>query len=239
MNMRSQSMIVIALLGYAAAGRGAPGTDAAAAIRMDLTQTEHGDAVISLAELATEATIPKEARKLYNRALKADEKGDHARALEQAQAATDVAPAYFQAHAALAVAYLKSGNLDRADRELDIAVRLNPQYLPAREIRGLVHYFRGDFREAVLALEPLLQDAPCRGAARYFLAQSLLKLGDVRRARYHLEMAKILGRDRGRGRLGPDETGIDTGWKGASFQEETTDRSRGLFRPFGDHRPVP
>jgi tetratricopeptide (TPR) repeat protein len=235
MNMRSELMILILLLGLATPGRSAPAAAAAApAISMELTQTEHGDALISLAELATEARVPKEARKLYDRALKADGKGDQVRALEQAQAAVDLAPAYFQAHAALAVAHLKASELDRADRELDIAVSLNPQYLPAREIRGLVHYFRGDFRETVLALEPLVQQAPCRGTARYFLAQALLRLGEVRRARYHLEMAKILGRDKGR--LGHEGPELGMGWEGASFQEESR-KTRRLS--FGDHRPIP
>lgn len=230
-------MILILLFGLAAAGRGASAAaDATAAISMELTQTAHGDAVISLAELATEATVPKEARKLYDRALKADGKGDQVRALEQAKAAVDLAPSYFQAHAALAVGYLKADDLDRADRELDIAVSLNPQYLPAREIRGLVHYFRGDFRETVQVLEPLLQEAPCRDTARYFLAQSLLRLGDVQRARYHLEMAKTLGRNRDRHEYEVPDPG--TGWPGVSFQGEG-DRRRGLLNPDGNHRRFP
>lgn len=192
MNMSLQSMILTVLLGLATAGRGVRAASAAPPpISMELTQTAHCDAVISLAELATDATVPKEARKLYDRALKADRKGD--RALEQAKTAVDLAPSYFQAHAALAVGYLNAGDPDRADRELDIAVGLNPQYLPAREIRGLVLYFRGDFQETVQVLEPLVREAPCRDTARYFLAQSLLKLGDVQRARYHLEMANTLG----------------------------------------------
>lgn len=229
-------MILIPFLGLAASGQRVVAADRTPAISMDLTQTEHGDAVISFAELATEATIPKEARKLYDRALKADRKGDQVRALEQAKACVDLAPAYFQAHAALAVGYLKAGELDHADRELDIAVSLNPQYLPAREIRGLVQYFRGNFRETVQTLEPLVQEAPCRETARYFLAQSLLRLGDARRARYHLEMAKTLARDRGR--LRPDGSGLDLGWKAAAFQGET-DEGGNIFRPSGGHRLVP
>ena len=84
--MRSELMLCILLLVLAAPGRTAPAESAAGAepaIRMELTRAEHGDAMISMAELATEASVPKEARKLYERALKADRKGDRVRALEQ------------------------------------------------------------------------------------------------------------------------------------------------------------
>jgi Flp pilus assembly protein TadD len=222
--MRSELMLSILLLALAIPAWTAPPEANAGAepvIRMELTRTEHGDAVISLAELATEASVPKQARKLYEKALKADRKGDPVRALECAKTAAELAPSYFQAHAALAIAYLKAGELDGADHELDVAVSLNPQYLPAQEIRGLVHYFRGDFREAALTLEALVQQAPCRDTGRQFLTRALVKLGDVERARYHVEMAKILGRDKNRWERGAPEA-----WPGLG---------RG-FRPAGDER---
>lgn len=238
--MRSESMLCILLLVLTAPVRTAPPDSARGAepaISMELTRTEHGDAMISLAELTTQASVPKEARKLYEKALKADRKGDQVRALEHAKAAVELAPAYFQAHASLAIAYLKAGDLDEADRELDMAASLNPQYLPAREIRGLVNFFRGNIQAAALALEALVKLAPCRDTARYYLARALLKLGDVQRARYHLEIAaKILGRDKGWRGFGVTELG--TGWAGASFQEETR-KSRSLFSPVGGHRRIP
>ncbi|MCZ2075808.1 MAG: tetratricopeptide repeat protein [Bryobacterales bacterium] len=237
--MRSELMLSIVLLALAApAWTAPPGSDAGTetAISMELTRTQHGDAVVSLAELATEASIPKEARRQYEKALKADRKGDPIRALEHAKAAAELAPSYFQAHAALAIAYLKAGDLDRADHELDVAASLNPQYLPAQEIRGLVHYSRGDFREAALALQSLVQQAPCRDTGRLFLARALLKLGDVERARYHVEMAKILGRNKNRWKLGIPE--LDAAWEGAAFQEGNGNR-KSLFRPAGGRGRIP
>lgn len=225
----------ILLLTLAAAARAVPAestVQAEPAISMELTRTAHGDAMVSLAELATEVSVPKGARKLYERALKADRKGDQVRAREYAIAAAEQAPAFFQAHAAVAVAHLKAGELDQADRELDIVASLNSQYLPAREIRGLIHFFRGDFREAALALEALLKQAPCRDTARYFLTRSLLKLGDEPRARYHFEIAKILGRDKGR--RGFRIPALGTGWDGASFRQRTN-----AIGPVGRGRPNP
>ena len=227
-------MISALLLALAAAGKALPPESGVRepAISMELTRTAHGDAMVSLAELATETTVPKEERKLYEKALKADRKGDHVRAREYAIAASEQAPAFFQAHAAVAVAHLKAGELDQADRELDTVTSLNPQYLPAREIRGLVYFFRGDFRKAALALEELVKQAPCRDTARYFLTRSLLKLGDVTRARYHFEITKILERDSGRRSFRIPE--LDTGWDGASFRQRTNS-----IGPIGRGRPIP
>ncbi len=219
--VRPESATFILFLTLVTFGQSAPAefAEGEPAVRMELTRTAHGDAVVSLAELATETNVPKEARKLYEKALKADRKGDRVRAREYAFAAVQLAPAFFQAHAAVAVAHIQAGELDAADHELDIIESLNPQYLPAREIRGLVHFFRGDFREVVVVLEGLLKQAPCRETGRYFLARSLLQLGDVARARYHFEMAETLGRDRRwRGLRIPE---LGTGLDVASFRQGT------------------
>lgn len=227
-------MPFILFLMLVAAGQAAPAESAEgeAAISMELTRTAHGDAVVSLAELTTEANIPKEARRLYEKALKAERKGDRVRARGYALAAVELAPAFFQAHAAVAVAHLQAGELDAADRELDIVASLNPQYLPAREIRGLVYFFRGNFREAVVELEGLLKQAPCREIGRYFLTRSLLQLGDVARARYHFEMAKTLDRDKRWRSFRIPELGI--GLDGASFRHATN-----AISPIGGGRPIP
>lgn len=197
--MRWNSMLFILFPAAAISGLPAPPESSASAmpvITMELSRSGHGDWVVSVAELETDTNVPKEARDLYEEALKADRKGDHVRALERAKAAVELAPTYFQAHASLAVAYVRTGDVDEADRELNIAASLNPHYLPAREIQGLVYFWRGDFREAAVTLEALVRLAPSRETARYFLIQALLKLGDVQRARYHAEIAKVLRREK-------------------------------------------
>ena len=57
-------MIIILILRLAAAGRSAAAADTPPAISMELTRTEHGDAVISLAELASGTRAPKEAQEV-------------------------------------------------------------------------------------------------------------------------------------------------------------------------------
>lgn len=158
---------------------------------MDLTKTG-ADAVVSVAELMTDKTIPKQARRLYGRALKSERKGHQEQARQQMQAAIEIAPNFFQAHAALAIACLNAGAIDEAENHVDIALKLNPHYLPGHEIKGLTQLSRGKFREAADTLGKLVKSAPNRKAGHYFLGQALLKLGDEETANQHLERADEL-----------------------------------------------
>ncbi len=161
-------------------------------LTMALTQTQHGDAAISLQELAADNAVAKRARRLYEKALESDRKGRTNLALEQARAALDAFPGYFQAEAALAVAYLKQGNASEAQRHVRIAAKLDPHYLPAQEIRGLVFYFQGRIREAADTLGEVVKTAPCRKAAHYYLSLALRQLGAYQEADYHLLTAQEL-----------------------------------------------
>lgn len=161
---------------------------------MALTQTEHGDAAVSLRELETEVRIPRRARELYAKALDAERKGNREWAVERMRTATEMAPGFFQAHAALAVAYLNTGRTEEAEQHLEISLRLDPDYLPAREVKGLMLFFRGKFEEAADLLGGLVKRAPCRKTIHYFLAQALLKLGKSERAQYHFQTAEDLAR---------------------------------------------
>lgn len=164
-------------------------------LTMAITQTQHGDAAISIQELMASDAIPKAARRLYQKALEADRKGQADLALEQARAAIDIFPRYFQAEAALAVAYLKRGHFAEAQHHVQTAAALNPHYLPAQEIQGLILYFQGRTREAADTLGELVKMAPCRMAVHYYLGLALQDLGDAQRADYHLRTAQLLLRN--------------------------------------------
>lgn len=169
--------------------------DDAYAPSMALTELQHGDAVTSVAELSTEDMIPKKARKLYEKALKSERNGKPEQAVEKVKQAIDIAPVFFQAHTALAVAYLNTGKFDEAEYHSQIALELNPHYLPAREVKGLGLFFRGKFREAAEILRAVVSRAPCRKTVHYYLGRALLKLGDKRTAIYHLRRAEMLLRN--------------------------------------------
>lgn len=165
------------------------------ALTMSMTARQHGDAAVSLAELASDRAIPKQARQLFEKALKLERKGDQNGAFQQVKAATEVAPSFFQAQAALAIAYLKNRNIDEAERHVAISLKLNPSYLPALEIRGVTLFFRRNFREAVELLNNLVRSAPCRKTIHYVLGRALLESGDALGARRHFEMADMLLRN--------------------------------------------
>lgn len=119
---------------------------------MSLTQTADSDLMVSFAELTTVEKIPKAARRLYTKALKADEKGEESSAMDQLRAAVELAPQFFQAHAALAVGCLKTGEPEEAEHEIERALQLNPYYLPGREIQAITWFIQGKFGAVVSAL---------------------------------------------------------------------------------------
>ncbi|MEZ5398806.1 MAG: tetratricopeptide repeat protein [Bryobacteraceae bacterium] len=161
-------------------------------VTMDITGTMDSAASISLDELMTEKVVPKEARKLFEKALKSDRKGKHEEALERVRAAIAIAPNFFQAHAALAVAYMKRGQTNEAEREVDVSLRLNPDYVPGQEILGLVLLSQGNLREAAEILDHVVEMAPSRKTAHYYLGQALLRMGNPGASSEHLKRAEFL-----------------------------------------------
>lgn len=161
-------------------------------LTMALTQVHHGDAAISIQELVSSNAVPKSAKRLYQKALESDRKGQTDLALEQARAAIGAFPRYFQAEAALAVGYLKRGDFTEAQRHVQIAAALNPHYLPAQEIQGLILFFQGRIRESADVLGELVKSAPCRTTVHYYLAVALRQLGQYKKAEYHLQTAQLL-----------------------------------------------
>lgn len=145
---------------------------------MALAEPQDGDMFISAGELQSRVSVAKQAWKLYRRALHQDQRGRQDEAVNLALKAVQVEPDFFQAHAALAAAYLRSGALDSAEDEIQTSLRLDPQYLPAHEFQGILLYLRGDLESAVSSLNVLLKSAPNRRTAHYFLGCALRDMGN-------------------------------------------------------------
>jgi tetratricopeptide (TPR) repeat protein len=90
------------------------------------------------------------------------------------------------------VGYLKTGRLDQAERYVQSSLELNPSYLPAHEIHGLVLFFQGRFPEAADALAGLVKKTPCRKTVHYYLGRALENAGDLEKAQYHMDAAEAL-----------------------------------------------
>lgn len=161
-------------------------------LSMSLTMMNDSDLLVSVAELTTSDRIPKAARALYAKALKADEKGEEQKAIDQLQAAIELAPEYFQAHAALAVGYMKIAQIDEAVPEIEIALKLNPNYLPGREIQAILWFMQGNVGGCAAAFAILAKQSPNRVLVHHYLGLALLKLGRPDEANRHLHQADEL-----------------------------------------------
>lgn len=161
-------------------------------LKMSLTQMNDFDLIVSVAELTTAQRIPKPARKLYSKALKADERGQTREAIDQLQSAIDLAPKYFQVHAALAVGYLKVGLTHEAEREIELALQLNPSYRPGLEIQGIIWFVQGKFTVATAALRAAAKQNPNHVLTHHYLGLALLRMGLSDEADRHLQQADEL-----------------------------------------------
>ncbi|MDQ6734336.1 MAG: hypothetical protein M3Z35_09520 [Nitrospirota bacterium] len=179
----------------AADGLMAPGLIAPSGVLdMRATITNKGDTVVSLAELRSRTVIPDVAWNLYRRALKADRKGAYAAAAGLVGSAVNLSPDFFQAHAALAVSYLRNRDLEAAKKEIHTALSLDPGYLPGRELLGIAAFLSGDVVEAAAMLEEVLKNGPRRPLTHYFLALALCKMNQCHSAREHFDLAQRLRR---------------------------------------------
>jgi tetratricopeptide (TPR) repeat protein len=164
---------------------------------MALARLDEEDAVVSLGELATSSRIDKRARKFYERALAAEREGDSAQALDWMKESAVLAPDFIQAHAALAVAYLNAGQLQEAERQVNLSLSLNPDYVAGQEILGLILCSKGQYRDAANILAKVVKQLPCRKTAHYFLSMALGRLDRTKEATDQREMAEVLASNGG------------------------------------------
>jgi tetratricopeptide (TPR) repeat protein len=168
--------------------------NSATGLVMRSSQTRSGNGVISIDELQRRKTIPDAVWKQYRRALTEDDRGHHSESFRLAMSAAALWPAFPQAHDALAVSYLRTLDLPNAEREIRTASALDPYYLSAQELQGIVYLVRGDLSEARKTLAAVLVIDSTRGVAQYFLARTLADLGEFSSANEHLEMSTGLHR---------------------------------------------
>ncbi|MEZ4352470.1 MAG: tetratricopeptide repeat protein [Myxococcota bacterium] len=96
------------------------------------------------------------ARGDFDRALKALEAGDTARAIELLEAVTAAEPGLAPAFIDLGIAYARDGKLQQAETSLLRAVELNPRHPAAQNELGIVYRRMGRFAEARAAYEAAL-----------------------------------------------------------------------------------
>jgi Tfp pilus assembly protein PilF len=176
---------------------------------MRSSETAARSGTISFGEIQRRQAVPPAAWKQYRKALSEDDLGHHAESFRLALSAATLSPAFAQAHSALAVWYLRNLDLTNAEREIRTASALDPYYLPARELRGVVFLIRGELVDARKTLDAVVVRDSTRGVAQYFLAATLYELGEPALANNHLECSVRLRRHQGKA-LVADLSSFDT-----------------------------
>lgn len=150
-----------------------------------------GARTVSVGEL--DKNVPKEARKEYERALKAvaDEKGGEA--IAHLQKAVALYPDFMMAHNDLGAQLLEAGRLDEAAVELRAAVRLDPKAFNPHLNLGIVLLKQRQYTEAAQVLDQALTLDAQAPAAHLYAGMAHMMLKDLTRAEKELLTAHETG----------------------------------------------
>ncbi len=128
--------------------------------------------VVSLEELRH--PVPKKAMREYQRALKASDKGDLARAVQHLSKAIKIHPEFTEAHNSLGVKYMMLGDYARAAAAFEEALRLKPDAPQPLSNLGVAYHGLQRFDEAEEAIRASLKLRPGVTKTRFSLALVLL-----------------------------------------------------------------
>ena len=157
--------------------------------RRAATETKPG--VVS----AALASIPKEARDLYEKALKSAQEGNHKKAVEHLKAAIALYPRFTLALNELGVQQLQLGELDKAAEALRDALKLEPEAFILHLNYGIILIKQKSFREAEASLARALARDDNAAIAHLYRGRALIGLSRFDDAERELRRALTLGGD--------------------------------------------
>jgi tetratricopeptide (TPR) repeat protein len=143
--------------------------------------------VVSASEL--DKNVPKDARKEYERALKAADERKPDEAIVHLQKAVALYPDFMMAYNNLGAQLLEAGRLDEAAIELRTAVKLDPKAFNPRLNLGLVLLKQREFAGAAQVLDQAISLDPQAPAARLYAGMAQMALKDFDRAEKELHRA--------------------------------------------------
>lgn len=147
---------------------------------------------VDLAE--ADAQIPKEAREVYDSAMRSFREDQTDVAVKELKHALDIYPNYFRALNDLGVILMQSNRLDEAAEVFERAAKLAPRvYLPRLNL-GIIRTKQTRYKEAVEILDRLHKENPTVLEIRVPLADALMAAGRLDQAESHLRAALAEGK---------------------------------------------
>jgi tetratricopeptide (TPR) repeat protein len=146
---------------------------------------------ISVSEL--EKDIPANARKEFDRAVKASQRGLVGEAIAHLRKAIEIYPSFVMARNDLGVQLLSQGNLEGAAQELQAAVSLDSHSFNPLLNLGIVFVQQHRFTEAANVLHKALSLEPSSAAGRLYSGIASMALGNLDDAEKDLKSAYEVG----------------------------------------------
>lgn len=149
--------------------------------------TRQGKAGIVLAKLAD---VPKEAVKLYEKAIKLGQENKLEEANKELKAALLIHPNFPYVLAALGVNYLRMAKLNEAIESLEAALKLEPDYFDAKLNLGIAYLNKKQFDDAEKKLSDAITQNATAVTPHYYLGIVFLQKQDLDKAKAEFEIAK-------------------------------------------------
>jgi tetratricopeptide (TPR) repeat protein len=125
-------------------------------------------------------------QQLYAEAKDAESRGDLNGAAASYESLLKIAPRVAPAYNNLGALYLRAGQYQKAAETLERGLKIDSKMYSAAALLGISRYEMGDYVGARTALETALRGNPADDNAELFLANDLIKSGDLNAAADHL-----------------------------------------------------
>ena len=139
-----------------------------------------------------DASIPQQARELYEKALQSAKASDHKKAVEQLEKALAIHPQFVLGLNELGVQYLMLGQLDQAAEQFVAGLKLAPEAAVLHLNYGILLVRQKRYADAVVELRKAVSETDS-AAAYLHLGRALIGLNDYEQALAALQKAIKLG----------------------------------------------
>ncbi|MFL6209938.1 MAG: tetratricopeptide repeat protein [Pyrinomonadaceae bacterium] len=139
------------------------------------------------------AGVPKAALKQYDKGLKAAQVSDNKKAVEAFKNAIELYPDFMLAYNALGLQYLRLNDLTAAAEALRAALRLAPDNFTPLLNYGVVLFYQKEHAAAAAQFRQALKQRDSSAGAHFFLARTLIKLGQYQEAEKEFQQTIQIG----------------------------------------------